>query len=125
MRIALAVIFVLALGACRVPYPHEYANFTAFPEPVPPVGTPVAELDAWFHKRGYGPGPRVRQSEAELRRQPGEPLVYSVEADRTWWLTQHRVIRDFCVTQKTIFYRLDAEDRLQKAVQGKFSQCTG
>jgi len=76
MRIALAITLVLALGACRFPYMHDYANFGAFPEPVPPVGTSVAELDKWFFKRGYGPGPRVRQSEAELRRQPGEPLVY-------------------------------------------------
>lgn len=123
MRIALIALTVLALAGCRVPYTADIANFGAFPEPVPPAGTPVVDLEQWFIKRGYGPGPRVLQSEAELRRSPGDPLVYALEAERQWWLTQHRTIRDFCVTRKTIYYQIDGAGALQRAVQGRMSQC--
>jgi hypothetical protein len=123
MRFAFIALAALALAGCRVPYTSDIANFGAFPEPVPPPGTSVIDLESWFYKRGYGPGPRVLQSEAELRRDPGEPLVYALQAEREWWLTQHRVVRDFCVTKKTIYYQLDGSNALTRAIQGRISQC--
>lgn len=113
----------IALGGCRVPYMADYADMTTFADPLPPAGTPSSELWDWFVENGYVQGPRVRQSMAELRRAPGDPLVYAVAADRRWWLTQQRTVRDLCVTQKVVYYRLDAAGNLMEAVQNHRSAC--
>lgn len=122
MRLFLLVTLVM-LGACRVPYMSDWADMTVRPEAFPPVGTAPAALDAWFAAHGYAPGPTVRQSEAELRRRPGDPLVYARAEDKLWWLTQHRTQRDFCVTRRVIYYRLDPGGALVQAIQSHRSQC--
>jgi hypothetical protein len=122
MRIVL-LLALLAIAACRPIYGRDVANLTAFPEDLPAVGTSAAMLDEWFDKLGYAPGPHVFQSESELRRQPGAPLVYALETDRSWWLMRARTTQDFCTTQKFIYYKLDHERKLQRAIQNKRSVC--
>ena len=122
MRIVL-LLTLLAAVACRPIYGRDVANLTAFPENLPAVGTSIDQLDIWFDKLGYAPGPDVFQSEGELRRQSGAPLVYALEADKSWWRMRARTIQDFCVTQKFIYYQLDAEQKLERAVQNRRSVC--
>ncbi|MGD1926835.1 MAG: hypothetical protein ACFB03_22020 [Paracoccaceae bacterium] len=122
MRIFLIVCLLVAT-ACRPIYTRDVANFGAFPEPVPPVGTAIAELDVWFDKRGYAPGPSVWMAESELRRVQGGALVYALEEDKLWWQTRVRGVQDFCVTQKFVYFRLDAEQRLTRAIQNSHSEC--
>lgn len=122
MRIVMLLI-LLASVACRPIYGRDVANFTAFPEKLPAVGTPLGDLEVWFDKLGYAPGPDVFQSEGELRRQPGAPLVYAIETDRDWWRMRVRTVQDYCVTQKFIYYQLDAGQNLLKAIQNKRSVC--
>ncbi len=122
MRIVL-LLTLLAVVACRPIYGRDVANFTAFPEKLPDIGTPADMLEEWFDKLGYAPGPDVFQSEGELRRQPGAPLAYALEADRSWWLMRARTIQDYCVTQKFIYYKLDPERKLLRAIQNKRSVC--
>jgi len=122
MRLLLAVILLAAAG-CRAPYSSDLADLTVLPETFPPVGTPAPALATWFDNRGYAPGPRVHAAEASLRRRPGDPLVYATEADKRWWLTRIRSVRDLCVTTRTIYYRLDAAGGLLQAVQNHRSQC--
>lgn len=119
----LILIAMLCLAGCRAPYMSDYADWTTGPDDLPAIGTKVADLDAWFRQANYAPGPRVHQSEAELRRRPGDPLAYSLAADKRWWLSQSRTVRDLCVTQKTIYYRLDDGGALMHAIQAKRSQC--
>lgn len=116
-------ITLLAFVACRPIYGRDVGNFTAFPEKLPGIGTSAEELNGWFDKRGYAPGPDVYQSEAELRRQPGAPITYTNESDRSWWLTRNRTIQDYCVTQKFIYFKLDAARKLVRAIQNKRSVC--
>ncbi|MEM9060928.1 MAG: hypothetical protein AAGD13_10750 [Pseudomonadota bacterium] len=122
MRVLLILCLSVAVS-CRPIYTRDVANFTAFPEPVPPVGTPYAEMEVWFEKRGYAPAPEVWQAEGELRRVQGGPLVYALEKDRMWWQARVRAVQDFCVTQKFIYYRLDLDQRLVRAIQNSHSQC--
>lgn len=121
------LMFLLALLAatagCRAPYMSDYADMTVMSETFPPVGTPVAALNAWFDDRGYAPGPQVYQAEASLRRRPGDPLVYARQIDKSWWLTRARSVQDLCVTERTIYYRLDAQGQLVHAIQNHRSQC--
>lgn len=117
------LILVLVLAGCRAPYMSDYADMTTSPDEMPQVGTSKADLDDWFRTTGYAPGPRVQQSEAELMRSPGDPLSYSLMADKRWWFSQSRAIRDLCVTQKIIYYRLDDSGALKQAIQTKRSQC--
>lgn len=122
MRIIL-LLTLLGVIACRPIYGRDVANFTAFPEKLPSVGTPAADLEIWFDKMGYAPGPDVYQSESELRRQPGAPITYASEANRSWWLMRSRTIQDYCVTQKFIYFKLDAAQNLSRAIQNKRSVC--
>lgn len=122
MRLILLLTLV-AFAACRPIYSRDVSNFTAFPEMIPEVGTPVADLEMWFHKRGFVAGPDVFQSEAELVRMQGSPPVYSVEADRSWWFSRVRAVQDYCVTQKFIYYKLDEAQRLSQAIQNSRSSC--
>lgn len=122
MRAALIAATFL-LMSCRAPYMSDLADMTVLPETFPPVGTPAAVLDTWFNNRDYAPGPRVHQAEASLRRRPGDPLVYAHAAHKMWWHTRSRTVRDVCVTERTIYYRLDASGGLLQAVQNHRSQC--
>ncbi len=122
MRLLL-ILSVLALGACRVPYMSDWADMTVRPEQFPAVGTPAEVLDGWFAEKGYAPGPTVYQAEAQLRRRPGDPPTYARAEDKRWWLTRHRTVRDFCVTKRTIYYRLDPGGALVQAIQSHRSQC--
>lgn len=119
----LMLLTLLAFVACRPIYGRDVANLTAFAEKLPAIGTSVGELEVWFNKLGYAPGPDVFQSESELLRQPGSPLVYALEADRNWWLMRVRTVQDYCVTQKFIYYQLDVDRKLQRAIQNKRSVC--
>ena len=122
MRIVL-LLTLLAVVACRPIYGRDVANFTAFPEELPAVGTSIADLETWFDKLGYAPGPDVYQTESELRRQPGAPLVYATQHDKSWWLMRVRTVQDYCVTQKFIYFKLNAEQKLQRAIQNVRSVC--
>ena len=122
MRVLLFV-FCVALSACRVPYSSELADLTVAPFEIPPYGTPKAELVLWFDKNRFAPGPDVFQAESELRRLPGAPLAYALEKDRSWWLSRAQTVRDFCVTQKFVYYKLDPEGRLARAILTSRSQC--
>ena len=122
MRVMILVGLV-ALAACRAPYSSEIADLTVIPFEIPPTGTPKAELVGWFDENRFAPGPEVYQAEAELRRLPGEPLAYALEADRSWWQSRTQYVRDFCVTQKQVYYKLDAADRLARAILTSRSQC--
>lgn len=117
------MIGLLLLCACRAPYSSEIADLTVLPFEIPPYGTTEAELVAWFDENSFQPGPRVYQSESELRRLPGTPLVYAVDEDRTWWQSRAEIVRDFCVTQKLVYYKLDDDDRLVRAILTSRSQC--
>lgn len=122
MRIVM-ILMLLATVACRPIYGRDVANLTAFPEHLPAIGTSTSDLEVWFDNRGYAPGPSVFQSEGELRRQPGSPLVYALEADRLWWHTRVRTVQDYCVTQKFIYFQVDADGGLSQAIQNKRSVC--
>ena len=122
MRI-LIFVGLMALAACRAPYSSEIADLTVVPFDIPPYGTTKTELVTWFDENRFAPGPDVYQAESELRRLPGEPLAYALEADRSWWLTRTQYVRDFCVTQKQVYYKLDAQDRLARAIMTSRSQC--
>ena len=120
---SLIVLALLACAGCRAPYMHEIADMTVREYQIPPYGTPAGELNAWFDANGFAPGARILQSESELRRPPGAPLVYALEADRTWWLSRMQTVRDFCVTQKIVYYKLDTEKKLSHAILTSRSQC--
>ncbi len=119
----LILSLILVLGACRAPYMSDIADLTVMPDDLPPTGTPEAALNIWFDDNRYAPGPRVWQAEAELRRLPGAPLAYATEKDRSWWLSRARTVRDFCVTQKYIYYKLDDNGALTRAIMSARSQC--
>ena len=118
----IAGLLVLAAG-CRPPYSSEIADMTVLAEELPPRGTPLVELQAWFDAAGYVEGPTVRQSRAELTRRPGAPLVYARAEDRLWWRTRQRTIRDFCVTRRVVYYRLAPGGALVEAIPAHRSQC--
>ena len=120
---SLILLALVLCSACRAPYMHEIADMTVRPFKIPPYGTPVAELDAWFDANQFAPGARILQAEAELRRPPGAPLVYALEADRTWWFSRMQTVRDFCVTQKIVYYKLDENEALSRAILTSRSQC--
>lgn len=120
---SLVLICVFLLGACRAPYLHELADLTARPDELPPPGTPEAELNQWFDENSYAPGPKVWESEGDLRRLPGTLNSYVLEGDRSWWLTRSRTVRDFCVTQKYIYYKMDDNGALARAILNARSQC--
>lgn len=120
---ALLLMICIAVGACRAPYMNEIANLTVVPFEIPPYGTPKEELVAWFDKHRFAPGPDIYQAESELRRLPGAPLAYALDRDRSWWLSRAQTVRDFCVTQKYVYYKLDAENRLARAILTTRSQC--
>ena len=124
MRLLLATLAVaVALAGCRAPYMADYAAMTVLPEDLPRPGIDVPALEAWFQQHGYAPGPKVLQAEGELRRRPGDPLIYAQPGDREWWLTQQRTVKDLCVTQRTIYYRLAADGRLSRAIGTHRSYC--
>lgn len=122
MRVILLIAAVL-LGGCRGYYLNEIADLTVIPFEIPPYGTPEAELNAWFDEHRFAPGAQVFQAEAELRRLPGAPLVYALDADRSWWLTRAQTLRDFCFTQKIVYYKLDDAGALARAILTARSEC--
>ncbi|MEM0987394.1 MAG: hypothetical protein AAGK00_00835 [Pseudomonadota bacterium] len=123
MRIALCAALILALGACRAPYLSELADLTVLEFQIPSYGTPGDELNAWFDQTGFDPRAKVYQAESELRRLPGTPYVYALEAERTWWLTRAQTVKDFCTTQKIVYYKLDDAGALARAILTSRSQC--
>ena len=90
---------------------------------MPQPGIAHHTLVAWFEERGYIPGPKVLQAEAELRRRRRDPLVYSQPGDREWWLTAHRTVQHVCVTRHVIYYRLDGGGALDRAIHAHRNQC--
>lgn len=120
---ALVIAILLLTGACRAPYMSEWADLTVIPFEIPPYGTPEAELNLWFDQNMFAPGARIYQAEAELRRLPGAPLVYALEKDRRWWLSRLQTVRDLCVTQKIVYYMLDENQALSRAILTSRSQC--
>ena len=122
MRLAL-ILCLAVLAACRAPYSNEIADLTVMPDELPPYGTPADELDLWFDAEGYRPGPRIYEAESDLRRLPGTPVSYTSEQDRSWWLSRVRTVRDFCVTEKYVYYRLDADQKLARAIMTSRSHC--
>ena len=123
MRFTCILLAVLAVAGCRVPYSSDIADMTVMSDGLPPAGTPGPALSAWFQEQGYAPGPRVHQSVASLMRRPGDALVYAQAQDKQWWLTQSRSVRDFCVTTRTVFYRLSPDGALEQAIQNHRSTC--
>lgn len=123
MRVLVFVVLVFAIAACRPPRTADYANLLAQPDMLPPAGTSAEVLTAWFDQHGYAPGPRVLQSTAELQRREGDPLVYALESERTWWLTRHRTTHHLCVTRREIYYRVDGDGHLSQAIQKNRSEC--
>jgi len=123
MRRAVLLAVVLLSAACRMRYMADLADMTVLPEDFPPAGTPLAVLQDWLDAQGYAPGPKVLQAEGELRRRPGDPLVYALQADRVCWLTRTRSVTDLCVTTRVIYYRLDSRENLLQAVRTHRSQC--
>lgn len=119
----LFVIGLMGLAACRVPYTADLADMTVLSEDLPPTGTSAADLGSWFQTNGYAAGPRVHQTVAELLRRPGDPLVYARQQDKQWWLSQQRNVRDVCVTQRVIYYRLAPNGTLAQAIPNHRSQC--
>ena len=119
----LMLLGIVLVAACRAPYSSEVADLTVIPFDIPPYGTPNSELVAWFDENRFAPGPDVYQAESELRRLPSEPLAYALEKDRSWWLSRTQYVRDFCVTQKQVYYKLDDQDRLARAIMTSRSQC--
>ena len=117
------ILALLLCSACRAPYMSEIADLTVRPFEIPPYGTPAPELHQWFDENRFAPGARVLQSESELRRLPGSPLVYALESERSWWLTRMQTVRDFCVTQKIVYYKLDQNEALARAIMTSRSQC--
>lgn len=122
MRFA-GLLLVLIMGACRMPYMSEFADMTVVAYEIPPYGTPVEDLDLWFDDNDFRPGPDVFQAESELRRIPGAPPAYALDVDRSWWLSRSQTVRDFCFTEKYVYYQLDAEFRLARAILTSRSQC--
>lgn len=118
------LLFVaLALSACRSPYMSEIADMTVYPFEIPEYGTEEEALNTWFDANRFSPGPKVWQAETELRRLPGAALVYASEADRSWWMSRSQTVRDFCVTEKYVYYKLDGEKRLSRAILTSRSWC--
>ena len=122
MRPLIALVLLLC-AACRAPYMSEIADLTVRPFAIPPYGTPASELNAWFDENRFAPGARVLQAESELRRLPGSPLAYALESERSWWLSRMQTVRDFCVTQKIVYYKLDQNEALARAIMTSRSQC--
>lgn len=120
---AMVFVVIAALAACRVPYGSDLADMTVWPDGMPEAGTSGAVLEKWFRAEGYAPGPDVHQSVASLSRRPGDPLAYSHASEKLWWKTQSRSVRDFCVTTRTVFYRLTDDGVLDQAIQSHRSQC--
>lgn len=117
------LLMLVLLGACRAPYMSEWANLTVVPFDIPPYGTPRGELELWFDENRFRPGPQVFQAESELRRLPGAPLAYALDEDRSWWLSRSQTVRDFCFTEKYVYYKLDDQERLARAILTSRSQC--
>lgn len=122
-RLLILSMLFLALAACNPPRMADYSNMMALPERLPNAGTSLGDVEAWLNANGYAPGARVLQSEAELRRRPGDPLVYSLEVERMWWMSAHRTTRDLCVTLRTVYYRVDDRGALMQAIQTLRSDC--
>ena len=124
MRLLICVLAAaIAVSGCRAPYMAEVSDMVVQPDDLPTPGMTEPELVAWFEERGYVPGPRVRQSEAELRRRVGDPLVYAQPGDQRWWLTVHRTVRHACVTKRSIYYSVTPDGRLERAIYNHRSQC--
>lgn len=123
MRMLVFVLALLAVSGCRAPYLSEINDLTVMEYEIPPYGTPADELALWFDQNGFAPGPNVWQAESELRRLPGTALAYALEADRSWWLTRAQTVKDFCTTQKIVYYKLDQDGRLARALLTARSQC--
>ncbi len=121
--VVLGLVAAIALAGCRAPYLSEYSDAIVQSDDLPEPGLGAAALTAWFEERGYVAGPRVLQAEAELRRRPGDPLVYSLPAERRWWLTAHRTIKHVCVTRRTIYYRVAVSGDLVRAIYNHGSRC--
>lgn len=121
--VLLAVAAAVALAGCRAPYMADYANAIVQPDDLPSPGIDRAAVTVWFEERGYAPGPKVLQAEAELLRRPGDPLIYAAPGDRLWWLTAHRTVHHACVTTRTIYYRFDPNGHLARAIYNHRSQC--
>lgn len=124
MRIAVfALLAVLTAAGCRAPYMSEYSDAIVSADELPAPGMSQHDLRVWFEERGYIPGVKVLQAEAELRRRPGDPLVYARPDDRRWWLTAHRTVKHACVTKRTIYYRVKSDGTLTRAIYRHGSQC--
>ncbi|MEM7059366.1 MAG: hypothetical protein AAF557_17415 [Pseudomonadota bacterium] len=123
MRVLLLVVLAVTVSGCRVPYGSDLADLTVWPDGMPEAGTSGADLDTWFRAEGYVPGPDVHQSVASLARRPGDPLPYSLASEKLWWQTQSRSIRNFCVTTRTVYYRMTDDGALDQAIQSHRSQC--
>jgi hypothetical protein len=102
---------------------HNLADLTVWTDDLPPPGTPEAELNEWFDENRYAPGPKVWEAEGDLRRLPGAAGSYVREEDRSWWLTRSRTVRDLCFTQKYVYYKLDDNGALSRAIMNARSQC--
>ena len=122
-RVIAIVVTALVLAGCRSLYMSDYANILTRPDALPPVGVGGQTLTDWFDRHDYVTGPKVLQSEAELRRRPRAPLVYSLPGDRLWWLTAHRVVQHVCATRHVIYYRLDADGALAHVIGTYHNHC--
>lgn len=121
--IAVTLFAIVLLSGCTVLYTDDYADRLTIPDELPQPGLDAFALTQWFEERGYVPGPRVLQAEAELRRRRRDPLVYSQPGDREWWLTAHRTVQHVCVTRHIIYYRLATGGTLDRAVHTHRNQC--
>lgn len=123
MRVLCWIVVVTALAGCRTIYSSELADMTVWPDDLPAAGTSSEVLKRWFVAEGYAPGPDVHQSVASLMRRPGDPLPYTHAKEKLWWHTQSRSVRDFCITTRTIFYRMGDNGSLDQAIQSHRSSC--
>lgn len=123
MRLSILIAAVMLLGACRTMYMADIADLATTPDELPEPGISRSALTTWFDDRGYIPGPRVFQAESELRRRPGDPLVYAQPGDRVWWSTAYRTVQHACVTKRVIYYRVAADGQLSRAIRSHRNQC--
>ena len=117
------LLLCLPLMACVLPRPSAINDMLVVDPDLPPPGTKGEVLQNWFADEGYVPGPKVRQSRAELLRRPGDPLVYATEAERRWWLSQQQTSHDLCVTAKYVYYRVQPDGTLIDAIPAVRSTC--
>lgn len=123
MRMLLALA-VVGLAACQSGHTQNHAVNSALKNTnFPGVGTPKGRLEQWFDANQYRYGAEVFQSAGELRLTEPDVTMSTRPGDRSWWQSRILTIHDTCVTQRLIYYKLDANERLREAIRTRRSDC--